>query len=247
MWGTVLVFALFCAAEPTRIAVAAMLVALPRPFLNLLAFWVGLLVSGAALALSGLFLLRDYLPRMIQIVRSAAASPAVPPAKIAFGVLAILVAAIFVVRSRVRQGAPVPVPVGGPSGAELQSKKPTVFSALFFSPGSWATLVGNGSVAMAFLAGLATSAPPLEFWGAVLAIGASGAAAGTQLTAFLMFMLVGYAIAEIPLVCFLAAPAKTGAVVDRLNDWLRAHRRPVVLSFVGIFGVVMIAGGVGGL
>jgi hypothetical protein len=100
---------------------------------------------------------------------------------------------------------------------------------------------------MAFIAGLATSAPPVEFWGAVLAILASGAAAGTQVSAVVVFMLVGYAIAEVPLICYLAAPAKTRAVVTRLHGWLRAHARPVFLAFLSAFGVIMIAGGVGGL
>lgn len=249
MWGSVLFFGLICAAEPTRIGVAAILVGLPRPFLNLLAFWIGLLVAGAALALAGLFLLSDYVAQIVHVVRFATASPAVPPIKIAFGVLAISIAAMLVMRYKARQGvpAPVPVPVGGPSGLELQPKKPTVFSALLFSPSSWAALVEGGSVVMAFIAGMATSAPPLEFWGAILAILASGAAGGTQVSAVVVFMLVGYAIAEIPLVCYLTAPAKTRAIVAQLQGWLRAHARPIFLAFLSLFGVLMIAGGVGGL
>lgn len=237
MWGTVLFFALICAAEPTRIGVAAVLVALPRPFRNLLAFWIGLLISGGALALAGLFLLSDYVAQIEHVMRSAMASPAVPPIKIACGLLAILVAAMLVVRARAR-GAAVPVPIGGPSGLELQPKKPRV---------SWSAMVEGGSVGMAFVAGVATSAPPIEFWGAVLAILASGAAGGTQVSAVVVFLLVGYVIVEIPLACFLAAPTKTRATLTRLNEWLGVHRRPVVLGFLSLFGVVMIAGGVGGL
>jgi Sap, sulfolipid-1-addressing protein len=238
MWGTVLFFALFCAAEPTRIGVAAVLVGLPRPFHNLLAFWIGLLISGGALALTALFLLNDYAVQIDHVVRSAMANPAVPPTKIALGALAIAVAAMLVVRARVRQTAAVPVPVGGPSGLELQPKKSRV---------SWAALVEGGSVGMAFVAGLATSAPPVEFWGAVLAILASGAAAGTQVSAVVVFMLVGYVIAEVPLICYLAAPAKTRATVTQLHGWLRANARAVFLGFLSVFGVIMIAGGLGGL
>lgn len=239
-------FALVCAVEPTRIGLAALLVGLPRPFLNLLAFWIGLLVSGAALALAGLVLLRDYLPRIVRAVRFATASPALPPIKIALGALVISIVAMLVVRSRVRRAAPVPIPVGGPSGMELQSKKPSVFWLLSL-PRVLPGLVKSGSVAMAFIAGLCTSAPPVEFWGAVLAILASGAPGGMQLSAWVMFMLVAYAIAEIPLICYLAAPAKTGAIVTRLHGWLRAHSRPISLVFLSAFGALMVAGGVGGL
>lgn len=250
MWGTVLFFALICAAEPTRIAIAAMLVALPRPFPNLLAFWIGMLISGAALALAGMVLLRDYLPRIVQTLRLATSSPAVPPIKIAFGVLAIFIVATLVARSRARQVAsvaPVPVPIGGPTGLELQPNKPSMFSLRALSRLSWPALVERGSVRMAFMAGLAMSAPPLEFWGAVLAILASGATGGTQVSAVVVFMLVGYAIAEIPLIFYLAAPSKTRSIVARLHRWLGLHRRPIFLSCLSAFGVLMIAGGVGGL
>lgn len=253
MWGTVLFFAVVCAAEPTRIAIAAMLVALPRPFPNLFAFWIGMLVSGAALALAGMVLLRDYLPRIIQTLRLATSHPAVPPIKIAFGVLAILTVATMMARPRARQGAvaaplaPVPVPIGGPTGMELQPDKPSMFSLRALRQISWPALVERGSVKMAFMAGLAMSAPPLEFWGAVLAILASGATGGTQVSAVVVFMLVGYAIAEIPLICFLAAPAQTRSLVARFHTWLGLHRRPIFLSCLSAFGVLMIAGGVGGL
>jgi hypothetical protein len=141
----------------------------------------------------------------------------------------------------------VPVPIGGPTGAELQPNKTSTFSLRALSRISWPALVERGSVGMAFMAGLAMSAPPLEFWGAVLAIGASGATGGTQVSAVVVFMLVGYAIAEIPLICYLAAPSKTRSVVARLHAWLGLHRKPIFLSCLGAFGVLMIAGGVGGL
>ena len=125
--------------------------------------------------------------------------------------------------------------------------KPSWFSLRALRQLSWPTLVERGSVGMAFAAGLAMSAPPLEFWGAILAILASGAAGGTQVSALVVFMLVGYAIAEIPLICFLAAPAKTRSIVARLHTWLGLHRRPIFLTCLGAFGVLMVAGGVGGL
>jgi hypothetical protein len=253
MWGTVLFFALLCAAEPMRIAIAAVLVALPRPFPNLLAFWIGLFVSGGALALVGMVLLRDYLPLIIETLRQATSSPALPPIKIGLGVLSIFIVATLVARSRARQVtpaaalAPVPVPIGGPTGMELQPNKPSGFSLRALSRLSWPALVERGSVGMAFLAGMAMSAPPLEFWGAVLAIVASGTTGGTQVSAVVVFMLVGYAIAEIPLICYLAAPAKTRSIVARLHAWLGLHRRPIFLTCLGVFGVLMVAGGVGGL
>jgi hypothetical protein len=268
MWGTVLFFALVTATEPQRMGIAAILVGLRRPMHNLFAFWLGLMTSGMALALAGMFLLRDYLVPFTHLLKSAAHSPLVPPAKIIFGTLALLFAVAIVVRSSARRATPatvsvpvpVPVPVGGPcgfednpsgvegahSGLELASKRPTVFSRVMkFALGrtSWSTVLDKGSVKLAFFAGLSTSASPLEFWGAVLAILASGAAVGTQMSALLMFLLVGFAIAEIPLVCHLVSPAKTLAVAMRLQGWLRAHQRQIFVFILSVLGVVMVCGG----
>ena len=54
----------------------------------------------------------------------------------------------------------------------------------------------------------------------MIAILASGAPAAEQLGAALMFTLVAFTVAEVPLVCYLATPTKTLAVVQRLNDWM---------------------------
>jgi hypothetical protein len=96
---------------------------------------------------------------------------------------------------------------------------------------------------MAFVAGLGT--PPVEFWGAMMVILASGAGAGAQVIAALMFIFVGYATAALPLVSYLASPAKTQAVGMWLHDWLRAHRRPILVFIVGTVGVWMVLNGVG--
>lgn len=242
-------FALASALEPTRMGIAALVVALPRPSRNLFAYWVGIFAAGIGFFLAGLFVLRDYIAPVVVVMRSATASPAVPPIKIALGLLAIALVTMIVVRSRVRRAvpAPVPVPIGGPSGLELEPEKPRGFSALPLPRISWTSRIEGGSVVVAFVAGLATSTPPLEFFGAVLAILASGAAASVQVSAALAFMLVASAIVEIPLVCYVISPAKTQATLTRLQGWLRAHNKPLLLGFLGLFGVFMVAGGIGGI
>lgn len=263
MWGMVLMFALCCALEPTRIGVAALLIAMPRPFLNLIAFWIGLCLSGGSFLLVGMLFLSDYIRPVIEAVRSAAASPLVPPIKIAVGVLAILMAVRFVARSRARSASratPVvtlmPVPVAVPaktsgsdtSGSDLRAERSRVLALRSIMQGAWiGPAVERGSVRMAFVGGLATSAPPIEFCGVMLTILASGAAATTQVSAGFVFLFVGYAIAEVPLLCYLLSPSRTRAVVMRLNGWLRSHRQQISLWFFTVFGALMVAGGVGGL
>lgn len=238
MWGTVLVFALISATEPIRIGVTALLVALPRPMLNMFAYWLGLMTSGFGLAVVALCLLRDFTLPVVRVLTSAIESPIVPPIQISFGVVALLLAVMFALRFPARQAASVSAMVGEQSG--LGGTKTTVFSRL-----SWPALVERGSTRMAFFAGLGTSTPPLEYWGAIMAILASGAAAGTQLSAALLFILVSFAIAEFPLVSYLVSPAKTQVVVMQLHGWLRAHRQPLFVFCLGMFGALMIAGGAG--
>lgn len=240
MWGLVLFFAFTAAQDPVRIGIVVLLISRPRPMPHLVAYWLGLKAMGFGAALAALFLLRDFILSVTRVVTSAARNPVVPPIQIALGVVALSTAAMLAAPSSVRQAAYALVPGGDPSAQVLQPKTPTVFSRL-----SWRRLLEDGSPRMAFVFGLGTATPLIEFWAAMMVIVASGAGAGAQVIAALMWILVAYAIAEIPLVSYLASPAKTQAVVMRLHDWLRAHGRPIFVLVLGVVGVFMVASGVG--
>jgi Sap, sulfolipid-1-addressing protein len=240
MWGIVLFFAFTAAHDPVRIGIVALLISRPRPMPHLVAYWLGLKAMGFGAALAALFLLGDFILSVTRVVTSAARNPVVPPIQIALGVVALSTAAMLAAPSSVRQAAYALVPGGDPSAQVLQPKTPTVFSRL-----SWRRLLADGSPRMAFVVGLGTATPLIEFWGAMMVIVASRAGAGAQVIAALMWILVAYAIAEIPLVSYLASPAKTQAVVMRLHDWLRAHGRPIFVLVLGVVGVFMVASGVG--
>jgi Sap, sulfolipid-1-addressing protein len=253
VWGTVLFFGVVSSIEAQRIGIAAILVGLPRPMRNLFAFWVGLMISGSVLALAGALLLRDSLTPVIGFLTNAGSILAAPPVKIVLGLLAMSIAATLVTRSPARQV--VPVQVGGlvdvePADFEPAARTPNLFSrvsGLALGRFSWSTVLEKGSTKLAFVAGLSTSSPPVEFWGAVLAVLASQAAVGAQVAAFLMFMLASYAVAEIPLVCHLLWPAKTRAVLMQLQGWLRAHQRGIFVFIFGAFGLLTVIGGVSAL
>lgn len=240
MWGAVLFFALSAAQDPVRIGIMALLISRPRPMHNLLAYWLGLMATGFGAALAALFLIRDFMLAGVRVVTSIARQPVVTPIQIALGVLALSTAAMLAMRSSVRQAAHAPMPGGDSSVLVLQPKTPTVFSRL-----SWTAALEGRSLGMAFVAGLCTSTQIIECGGAIMVILASGAGAGTEVSAALMFILVAYAITEIPLVSCVVSPAKTQAVVMQLHDWLRAHRRPLFAIALGVVGVFMVTKGVG--
>lgn len=251
MWGLVLLFALSAAQDPVRIGVMALLIARPRPMHNLLAYWLGLMATGFGAALATLFGLHHFLLPVARVVTSVATNPVVPPAQIVLGALALSAAAVIAVRCSLRQSAPAAAPSAAMPGsnfssADPQPKTPNLIARLSSSwCGVLAGLLEGRSLRTAFVAGLFTSTQVIECGAAMIAILASGAAAGAQLSAALMFTLVAFAIVEIPLVSCLVSPAKTQAVVMVLHDWLRAHRRPIFLCVVGVVGVFMVVSGVG--
>lgn len=238
MWRAVLLIAFNALQDPVRIGIVVLLISRPRPMPNLLAYWLGLMAMGFGAALAALFLLRDFVAPIMRAVTSVATNPVVPPIQIALGVAAVSTAALLAAPSPVRQAAYALVPGRDPSLKAQQPKTPSMFSRL-----SCRRLLEDGSPRLAFIAGLGT--PPVEFWAAIMVILASGAGAGAQVLAALMFILVAYAMAAIPLVCYLASPAKTEAVGMRLHDWLCAHRRTILAFILGAVGVWMVLNGVG--
>jgi hypothetical protein len=248
MWGAVLLFAIAAAQDPVRIGIMVLLISRPRPLSNLLAYWFGLMVTGFGAALAALFLLHDFLVPIVRLAHSIASHPAVPPIQLAVGVLAISVAGVLAVPRSVRQEAYALTPAGDPTTPTIEpTKTPTALSRLALPRLSWTAVLEGKSLGMPFVAGLCTSTQLLEFWGAMLVILASGAAASTQVAAALVFTLVAYTITEVPLVTYLVSPAKTQVIVMGMHGWLSAHRRPLFAAALGAVGAMMLVKGLGRL
>jgi hypothetical protein len=98
---------------------------------------------------------------------------------------------------------------------------------------------------VAFVVGVGLATPPVEYLAAIIAILASGATAASQVGAALMFTLVAFTVVEVPLVSYLATPAKTLAVVQRLNSWISARREALSAVVVAAFAVVLVVTGMG--
>ncbi|WP_158168345.1 GAP family protein [Mycolicibacterium smegmatis] len=250
MWSAVLVLALVSAVDPVRIGITLLLIGRERPVANLLAYWLGLMAAGVGLAVIALMFLPGVVRPVTEFVVAAAEKPVIPPLQIAMGLLAIPVAVVIAMRARRRTlvapvsevADPVSAMAFAAAAAPVASGKRSLFSRL-----SWPALFSGrwgNSAAMAFAAGLFSATPPLEYCFAILAIAASGAAIGTQVCAAVVFSLVSFAIAEIPLVGYLASPVKTKAIVARMHDWIGTYRRPIFACILGLFGVLMLASGV---
>lgn len=236
MWSAVVVLSLVVAMDPIRIGITALLISRPRPMLNLLAFWLGGMAAGITVALVVLLCLRELSLSVMRVVVSASNSPIVAHIQVVVGMLAVLIAA----RVWASKRAPVPVTGNGASIAVLQPS-----TAIASRPLSIRGRLECGSLVVAFVAGLGLATPPVEYLAAIMAILASTATATAQIGAALMFTVVAFTVVEIPLISYLATPAKTLAIVQRLNDWISVHRHAILAIVLGGFGLYLVVTGMG--
>ena len=231
---------LLAAVDPVRIGITALLISRPRPMLNLLAFWLGGIVTGIGVALAVVLFLRDFTLSVMRAVISATSSPIVAYAQVALGMLGVSCAVLLVARSWLRQHSPVPVT--GVDSSVLQLEANTAATA---GRMSIRHRLEGGSLTVAFAAGAALATPPVEYMAAILAIVASEPAAPAQFGAALLFTVVAFTVVEIPLVTYLTAPAQTLAVVRRMNDWIRERRQAIPGLVVGALSLLLLASGMG--
>ena len=235
MWSAVFVLSLVVAMDPVRIGITALLLSRPRPVLNLFVFWLGGMAAGITVALVVLLFLRDLALPVLRVAISAFSSPIAAHIQVVIGVLAVLIAARFWARQR----APAPV-TGACLGAVAQPNTVTASSRL-----SIRDRLEGGSLVVVFVAGLALATPPVEYLAALITILASTATVGAQVGAALMFTLVAFTVVEVPLIGYLTTPAKTLAVVQRLNEWIRARRQVIPSVLIGVVGALLLVTGMG--
>ena len=240
VWGAVLVMALAAMADPLRIGLTVLVVSRPRPVLQLLAFWLGGVAMGFAVGLGVLFLLRDLALDFINDFESTTATSTVGLVQIAVGVLALLLAGMIALRFPAPRRARVSVPDVEPQAPTLQPATPTALSRLSKRAGD---AMQGGSLWVAFVAG-AWLATPLQFVAALTAILASGASAGTQVVALIVYHVVALAFAEIPLLSQLVAPDKTQAVMQGVHDWVLPRRRQLIAVIIAVVAVFLVVNGI---
>jgi hypothetical protein len=59
-----------------------------------------------------------------------------------------------------------------------------------------------------------------------------------------VFNVVAFTVAEIPLVSLLIAPEATRTRIDQLNSWVSTHQRIVIATVAGIVGVYLLIVGI---
>jgi hypothetical protein len=255
--GTVLVLALAMATDPMRLGVTLLLISRPRPVLNLLVYWLGVMFVGVTSGVVVLTMMRDFAPALLRSLSAFTANPAVRHTQLVAGLLALVLATLINtgLPSRQRLGLPVPIPVpvlvevpvpvgitGDPSTLLLEQSAPARVSQWQWLSRAKGLLQGE-SLWVALAAGLGQGPAPPEYLVALVAILASGGQVGTQIGLAVMFNVVMLSVCELTLVSYLVMPGKTQAFVGALNSWVGAHRRQIVSVIVGVLGACLVVNG----
>jgi hypothetical protein len=236
MWSAVLALSVVVAIDPVRIGITALLISRPQPMRNLLAFWLGGMAAGIAVASVVLLWLREWAVGAMRAVESAASNPIVGQIQVLLGVLAALIA----VRVLARKRTPVPTTGRGasigvlPLGTDADTSRPSIRRRL-----------ESGSMTAVFVAGLALATPPVEYLAVLVTILASSATTAVQLGAALTFTVVAFTVVEVPLISYLASPTKTLAVVQRVHEWISARRNSLPAVVIGCVGALLVVTGIG--
>jgi hypothetical protein len=98
---------------------------------------------------------------------------------------------------------------------------------------------------VAFVAGIGSGPPPVEYPVALAALATSGAAIGTQISVAIAWIVVMLAVVEIPLISYLTTPAQTQAVMLQLHNWIGFRRRRILAVLVAVAGGLLVATGMG--
>lgn len=112
------------------------------------------------------------------------------------------------------------------------------------TPPVWLTrLLGGQSLWVAGTAGLGIALPSIDYLAALAVIAAGSAAPATRFSALLLFNAVAFALVEIPLLSYLAAPRRTLEAMTRLHTWMRTRRRREVAGLLAVVGGLLVCAG----
>ncbi|HVI18035.1 MAG TPA: GAP family protein [Gaiellales bacterium] len=107
--------------------------------------------------------------------------------------------------------------------------------------------VGHDSVWIAWAAGAVYSVPGAYYLAGLALLAKSSESAATDVLAILGFNLIMFALIELPLIGFLLAPDRTRSLTAKLNGWMTAHRRTLIVIVAGAGGAYLLISGLSDL
>jgi hypothetical protein len=99
-------------------------------------------------------------------------------------------------------------------------------------------------VPIVFGAALAINVPGAAYLIGLKDIAAGGHSPLTEVVLILLFNVIMFALAEIPLAGLVAEPERTTELVGRASAWLSRHGRDIAVVLSAVLGVYLIVRGV---
>lgn len=217
-----LILALEAALYPTLLAAVVILLTLDRPVRLLAAYLAGGLTISIGLGIV-------IVEALGGTVDSSSSTTSVS-VDLAVGGLALLIAVVLAthtderLRGR-RSKAPKPKPE--------EEHEP------------WSErILSRGSTPLVFFAAMAVNVPGAAYLVALKDIAAGNDSTGTDIALIVVFNLIMFMLAEIPLAGLVFAPERTQTLVARGNEWLSSHGRELAIGVCATLGAFLIVRGI---
>ena len=114
-------------------------------------------------------------------------------------------------------------------------------------PSLRARALGHDSLWIAWAAGALYSAPGAYYLAGLALLAKQNVSAITNVLVILGFNLIQFALIELPLIGLVVAPDRARALTEKLNDWMTAHRRIVIVCLAGAIGGYLLISGISDL
>ena len=221
----VLVLAFVSAISPAILAVVIVVLSRPNPRLLLLAYLAGGMLASVAIGIAVVVSLNG------STLLSGSSPAADPIVNFTMGALALIVAYVLATdrdasleqRRRERRASRPP--------RDPRSER----------------VLSRGTTPIAFAVGVALNLPGAFYLVALKDIAQGQHGTGAQVFAIVLFNLIMFALAEVPLLGYSFAPDATRARVEALNAWMARHARQIVIAVAVLAGTYLIGRGIAGV
>ena len=221
MWTTVLVLAIAVNFEPSRPTLVPLMLARPRPIVQLTALYLGIFTTGMVAGLLVLFVFHRT-PLGTDPVNGGRV-------QIAIGLFALLIAALTA-SNLLRRRRDAPAADGDPTQRPVEKVAEHARNVLRKGNSAW----------VSFLLGLGIGLPSVDYLAVLVVIGASGSSPLSQIIALLVFLVLGNSFIAIPLAAYVLAPHRTNRRMALCQIWIRNRTRRQIAAVLVAVGLIQI-------
>jgi hypothetical protein len=220
--GQVLVLSLTAALNPTLVAASTLMMLLRNPVRLMLGYLLGALLTSITLGIVIVYGLRS------SGVVSTAKRTLSPAATLTLGVIALTIALVLGTGRDERLAE---------RRRERRAGKPPK------GPPRWQRALGRGSARVTFVVGALLTLPGASYLAGLTRIEKLHYSTPATVAIIVVFNLIMLALLEVPLICFVLAPERTPAAIERAKGWVGRHWRRFVSRLFGVIGALLVIKG----